>query len=144
MNGEGEPLRAIGSPARAVQSSGVSTIALDPDSGMLADAKSRSVEPVISGNAHQVFDQKMKSKPKRKRRQFSPSEKEHIKNVRKVGACDECKQKKRKCTHVTVPDGSQAGSDSPDSDVLGPITPESAHMLDMDFSFENMLNLNLL
>ena len=96
LYGEGEPLRGIGSPARAVQSSGVSTIALDTDSGMPADAKWRSVEPVISGNANQVFVQKMKPKPKRKRRQFSPTEREHIKNVRKVGACDECKQKKRK------------------------------------------------
>ncbi|KAL8912779.1 MAG: hypothetical protein Q9172_007444 [Xanthocarpia lactea] len=109
---------------------------------MPADAKSRSIEPVTSGNANQVFDQKMKLKFKRKRRKFSPSEREHIKNVRKVGACDECKQKKRKCTHVMIRDPSQAGSNSPDSDVLGPITPESAHMPEVDFSFEDMLNFD--
>ncbi|KAI4241587.1 MAG: hypothetical protein LQ352_007417 [Teloschistes flavicans] len=40
---------------------------------------------------------------KRRRRKFSDAEKAHIRDVRKVGACTECKQKKRQCTHVATP-----------------------------------------
>ncbi|KAL8660304.1 MAG: hypothetical protein Q9202_006681 [Teloschistes flavicans] len=40
---------------------------------------------------------------KRRRRKFSDAEKAHIRDVRRVGACTECKQKKRQCTHVATP-----------------------------------------
>ncbi|KAL9027181.1 MAG: hypothetical protein Q9180_007367, partial [Flavoplaca navasiana] len=57
---------------------------------MLAD------DHIPQADAQQVFDQKMAPTRKRKRRQFSPSEKEHIKKVRQLGACPECRLKKCK------------------------------------------------
>lgn len=44
----------------------------------------------------QVFDTNMKIKPGRKKRRFSEGEKERIGRVRKVGACSECRLKKRR------------------------------------------------
>lgn len=44
----------------------------------------------------QVFDSNMKIKPGRKKRRFSEGEKERIGRVRKVGACSECRLKKRR------------------------------------------------
>lgn len=47
----------------------------------------------------QVFDTNMKIKPGRKKRRFSEGEKERIARVRKIGACQECRLKKRRVWH---------------------------------------------
>lgn len=47
----------------------------------------------------QVFDTNMKTKPSRKKRRFSEGEKERIARVRKIGACSECRPKKRRVLH---------------------------------------------
>ncbi len=52
----------------------------------------------------QVFDANMRVKPGRRKRRFSDGEKEHIRRVRKIGACPECRLKKRKvCLSETDP-----------------------------------------
>ncbi|KAL8799005.1 MAG: hypothetical protein Q9182_006217 [Xanthomendoza sp. 2 TL-2023] len=87
---------------------------------------------------------------KRKRRQFSDAEREHIKHVRKVGACLDCKLKKCKCTHVSRPSPDPPSPLTPDTEDNEAITPESGHMLDLkglplaaateEFSIEEWLN----
>ncbi|KAL8682021.1 MAG: hypothetical protein Q9186_001897 [Xanthomendoza sp. 1 TL-2023] len=91
---------------------------------------------------------------KRKRRQFSDAEKEHIKRVRKIGACLTCKLKKCKCTHVPAPNPDPPSPLTSDTEDNEPITPESGHMPDLNgflqeaatkvYSFEDMLNSDFL
>lgn len=89
----------------------------------------------------QTLDLHMDPTEPRKRRCFSKIEKEHMKQVRKMGACATCRKKKRKvgevilalwggeirdahkrqCSHATNPEESHAAS--PDSN--GPETPVS-------------------
>ncbi|KAL8867662.1 MAG: hypothetical protein Q9174_005516 [Haloplaca sp. 1 TL-2023] len=64
----------------------------------------------------------MESTHKRKRR-FTDEEKEHIKRVRKVGACRSCKDKKCKCNHVansTVDETSPASQATDDTEPIAP------------------------
>ncbi|KAL8841981.1 MAG: hypothetical protein Q9176_002919 [Flavoplaca citrina] len=82
--------RATEASFRAIQPIRIPMNALTPGNRMLADNHIPQVD------AQQVFDQKMAPTRKRKRRQFSPTEKEHIKRVRKLGACPECRLKKCK------------------------------------------------
>ncbi|KAI4266158.1 MAG: hypothetical protein L6R38_008921, partial [Xanthoria sp. 2 TBL-2021] len=149
---QGNAQQATVGPTGNFRSSRSPTIALDSGIEVPAETRPRSNPPVYQGNAHQVFDQKMSPTRKRKRRQFSPSEKERIKYVRKIGACCECKLKKCKCTHVAIPSPDGASPHTSDSDFHEPFTPESDHMPGAgfsqdaavkDYSFEDLLNFDL-
>ncbi|KAL8704436.1 MAG: hypothetical protein Q9201_002394 [Fulgogasparrea decipioides] len=101
--------------------------------------------------SHRLFTLDMVPTGPRTRRRFSDTEKEHIKQVRKLGACGECKVKKCKCTHVAVLHHSPHSSASEDN---GPVTPESQHSFqnmnlapkidvgDCDFDFEDMIDFD--
>ncbi|KAI4232108.1 MAG: hypothetical protein LQ349_005201 [Xanthoria aureola] len=149
----GNTQQAMEGSAGKSQSNPSPTIALDPGTEMPAGTRPGVSLSQHQGNAHHVFDQKMLPTRKRKRRQFSPSEKEHIKNVRRVGACSDCKLKKCKCIHA-VPSLDRANPQTPDSDVHEPITPESdplavpnfsqeAAVLDVSFDNKETLDLDL-
>ncbi|KAL8987442.1 MAG: hypothetical protein Q9177_003347 [Variospora cf. flavescens] len=102
------------------------------------------------------FNQYMSPVRRRKRRSLTDAEKKHAKNVRKQGACPQCKSKKRKCSHVADPtdDGPSPGSQGTESGDSEAPTPESDAGMNYEvgpelanpdgFSWEDYLNSDLL
>ncbi|KAL8787083.1 MAG: hypothetical protein Q9213_002425 [Squamulea squamosa] len=114
-----------------IPSSEMPTIAIDDGTVLPTVPDLTSCGHTNQGNASHVFDKTMAPTRKRKRRQFSDSERERIKYVRKMGACQECKLKKCKCTHVPV---DQPSPRTPDSDGNEPTTPTPGHMIGTELS----------
>ncbi|KAL9600481.1 MAG: hypothetical protein Q9219_003132 [cf. Caloplaca sp. 3 TL-2023] len=108
---------------------------------------------VAAGSSPQnhIFNLDMNEARKRKRyrRKLSDAEKERAKHVRKMGACIDCKEKKRKCLHVPdIPkEGQIPGLPNSESEDSEPVTPEPASVMEPiytrmvhdpeDFSFES-------
>lgn len=87
--------------------------------------KSNNTSLTPTESSQHTFNRWMDPTPKRKRRKFSDAEKERMKQVRKHGACIECKSKKRKCLHVPILSSDRPSPQSPDTEDNEPVTPDS-------------------